>query len=158
MKNLLCAGLMAITSLAAGALTRPPQAAAANLGFLPYGFYQPYGVRYSTSVRTPPYFALNPPVYYGQRYARPYGESPFASPPLLTAPADYQVQRAAAFAPPLVPVIGPVRCNPYVTRDDAPAATAAPPRPAEAQPPASDFTATSVGPVRSNHFVSVSVP
>jgi len=85
----------------------------ANLGFLPFGFYQPYGVRYRNSVSTPPYFALNPPVYYGNRYARPYGASPFASPPLLTAPASYQAHRAAEFVRPPAS-IGPEICNPFV--------------------------------------------
>jgi hypothetical protein len=28
----------------------------------------------------PPYYAVHPPVYYGQRYYRTYGESPFARP------------------------------------------------------------------------------
>lgn len=121
-----------------------------NLGFVPYGFYQPYGVRYSTSVRTPPYFALNPPVYYGARYARPYGASPFASPPLLTASADYQVQRATVFAPPVVPTIGPVRCNPYVSSEAVPQASE--PQSAETLAPTSRDTVT--GPVRYNHLVS----
>lgn len=35
-----------------------------------------YGLGY---VPVPPYFSLHPPVYYGDRYARPYGASPFAS-------------------------------------------------------------------------------
>ena len=34
----------------------------------------------------PPYFALHPPVYYGIRYTRPYGASPFASVSQLHAP------------------------------------------------------------------------
>ncbi|MEE3367825.1 MAG: hypothetical protein VX346_00635 [Planctomycetota bacterium] len=34
----------------------------------------------------PPYFALHPPVYYGIRYRRPYGVSPFASTSLLQSP------------------------------------------------------------------------
>jgi hypothetical protein len=29
-------------------------------------------------IPTPPYFALHPPVYYGQRHFRDYGGSPFA--------------------------------------------------------------------------------
>lgn len=58
-------------------------------GFLPFGYYQPYGVTYNSSVRTPPYFATNPPVYYSQRYSRPYGLSPFASPPMLQSPVGY---------------------------------------------------------------------
>lgn len=57
-----------------------------------YGFYQPYGIRYSTSVRTPPYFAVNPPVYYGARHYRPYGASPFASLPLLEAGETYRTR------------------------------------------------------------------
>lgn len=32
---------------------------------------------------TPPYFSLHPPVYYGERFYRPYGESPFAAWPQL---------------------------------------------------------------------------
>lgn len=66
----------------------PSTAAAQNpgqYGFLPFGFYQPYGANYGTSLKTPPYFALNPPVYYGTRHARPYGLSPFASPPMVAA-------------------------------------------------------------------------
>jgi len=79
-----------------------------NLGFLPFGFYQPYGAHYGTSLRTPPYFATNPPVYYGTRYARPYGLSPFAAPPMLSAPADYTGREAANFVRP------PVN-NPYMS-------------------------------------------
>jgi hypothetical protein len=79
-----------------------------NPAFAPFGFYQPYGAQYGTSLRTPPYFALNPPVYYGTRYARPYGVSPFASPPLVQAPAGYQAQVSPAFVRP------PVN-NPYFT-------------------------------------------
>jgi hypothetical protein len=96
-----------------------------NLGFMPFGFYQPYGVRYRNSVSTPPYFALNPPVYYGSRYARPYGDSPFASPPLLSAPSSYQVQPAAQFVRPPA-MIGQEICNPFVgelNASDKPAAS-----------------------------------
>lgn len=39
---------------------------------------------------TPPYFALHPPVYYGDRYYRPYGDSPFASWPQLQPNPNYQ--------------------------------------------------------------------
>jgi hypothetical protein len=79
-----------------------------NLGFLPWGFYQPYGAQYGTSLRTPPYFATNPPVYYGARYARPYGLSPFASPPMLSAPASYAGRESTQF-------VRPPMGNPYVT-------------------------------------------
>ncbi len=75
------------------------EAAAQGLGtygFQPYGFYQPYGVRYRSSVATPPYFALNPPVYYGTRHFRPYGISPFAAPPQVGAPSGYTGQVGAS--------------------------------------------------------------
>jgi len=83
-------------------------------GFLPFGFYQPYG---GTSLRTPPYFSLNPPVYYGTRHARPYGLSPFASPPLVSASENYQSRLRVQFAQPRVPTPGPaprgeLQCNP----------------------------------------------
>lgn len=58
-------------------------------GFQPFGFYQPYGIQYRSSVATPPYFSVNPPVYYGTRHYRPYGISPFATPPQVTAPPNY---------------------------------------------------------------------
>jgi len=38
---------------------------------------------------TPPYFSMHPPVYYGERYYRPYGASPFAAWPQLQANPDY---------------------------------------------------------------------
>ena len=66
-------------------------------GFQPFGFYQPYGARYGASLATPPYFALNPPVYYGSRYSRPYGISPFASPPLIGAPSGYEGRLRSGF-------------------------------------------------------------
>ncbi len=44
---------------------------------------------------TPPYFAMHPPVYYGARYYRPYGDSPFASWPQLQANPAYMPQQQA---------------------------------------------------------------
>src|SRR6056297_2862504 len=82
--------------------------AAGGLGFFPYGFYQPYGARYSNTIRTPPYFATNPPVYYGARHARPYGLSPFASPPLVQADQGYRSRLRTEFLEPTVPT--PVPC------------------------------------------------
>ena len=110
-----------------------------NYGFFPFGFYQPYGAQYGTTLRTPPHFAVNPPVYYGARYARPYGLSPFASPPLVGAPAGFDGRLRSKFeegrnlhltpatgknphvshAPSAAPgVKGEVRYNPYVDGDD----------------------------------------
>lgn len=61
-----------------------------------YGGYG--GARLQAYVPAPPYFALHPPVYYGERYTRPYGVSPFAAWPQLQANAAYapqpHVQRA----------------------------------------------------------------
>lgn len=48
-----------------------------GLPYFGYGYSGSlYGLGY---VPVPPYFAIHPPVYYGDRYARPYGVSPFAS-------------------------------------------------------------------------------
>ena len=140
-----------------------------NLGFMPFGFYQPYGVRYSTSVRTPPYFALNPPVYYGQRYYRPYGASPFASPPLVGGSANYHVRAATAAVPPPQRDPGPVACNPFVRQageedsevpmeDDMVRRTAGESSETDsplvaATQPASQLGPRQVGPVRTNPFV-----
>ena len=90
-----------------------------NLGFLPYGFYQPYGARYSSGIRTPPYFATNPPVYYGARHSRPYGISPFASPPVVGPGAGFHSRLSSGTAP--QPISGPVLPNPCIsTRADQP--------------------------------------
>lgn len=126
-----------------------------NLGFLPFGFYQPYGVRYGNSVRTPPYFALNPPVYYGSRYARPYGDSPFASPPLLTAPAGYHAHPAAEFVRPPA-VIGREICNPFVGDLGATNTLAADEVVTTAGTTAGtrEKSANALGPVRFNPFVA----
>ncbi|MCC9644648.1 hypothetical protein LOC71_20430 [Rhodopirellula sp. JC740] len=65
-----------------------------GFGFQPFGFYQPYGSVYRSSIPNPPYFATNPPVYYGSRHFRPYGVSPFASPPVVSPGCDYRSQVA----------------------------------------------------------------
>jgi hypothetical protein len=58
-----------------------------------YGFPFGYSLGYANSYRyrlpTPPYFSIHPPVYYGKRYVRPYGESPYASFPLLGSVDGY---------------------------------------------------------------------
>lgn len=88
----------------------------APFGFQAYGFYQPYGIQYTSATPTPPYFALNPPVYYSTRYARPYGISPFASPPVVSAPGSYKARLESNFyngTPRSGPASSP-RCNPCV--------------------------------------------
>ncbi len=61
-----------------------------DFGYGGYGYYN-YGIR--PYVPAPPYFALHPPVYYGARYTRPYGDSPFASPSQLRPTASYAPTR-----------------------------------------------------------------
>ncbi|MCC9603169.1 hypothetical protein LOC67_21680 [Stieleria sp. JC731] len=83
--------------------------------FAPFGFYQPYGAQYGSSLQTPPYFALNPPVYYGARYARPYGMSPFAAPPMVEAGPGYRGRLATDFV--YADYDKPVEtCNPCISR------------------------------------------
>ena len=61
-----------------------------GFGYGGYGFYN-YGIQ--PYVPAPPYFALHPPVYYGARHTRPYGDSPFASPSQLQPSAGYAPTR-----------------------------------------------------------------
>jgi hypothetical protein len=61
-----------------------------GLGYGGYGYYN-YGIQ--PYVPAPPYFALHPPVYYGTRYTRPYGDSPFASRSQLQPTAGYAPSR-----------------------------------------------------------------
>jgi hypothetical protein len=81
-----------------------------------YGGYGGYGY-YNNGIRpyvpAPPYFALHPPVYYGARYTRPYGDSPFASPS--------QLQPAAGYAPTRHVERSLTVNNPYVALPMAPA-------------------------------------
>jgi len=68
----------------------------------PYAFQFGYSLGFQNSFQnrlpTPPYFAIHPPVYYGKRYERPYGDSPFASfPQLRSAPDYYPVPRDTPF-------------------------------------------------------------
>ena len=58
-------------------------------------------------VPTPPYFALHPPVYYGQQYRRPYGVSPFAC-------RNCQVQPNKEYRPTKAAVSPLVILNPHV--------------------------------------------
>lgn len=106
MKRFLVAPLLALAAIALASDTASAQRPG-SYSFLPFGFYQPYGAFYGNSIRTPPYFALNPPVYYGARHSRPYGASPFASPPLVTAGANFNTRLRTQFEQPRVPTPGP---------------------------------------------------
>lgn len=43
-------------------------------------------------IPAPPYYAIHPPVYYGQRYFRTYGESPYARPARSSRPLIVSVK------------------------------------------------------------------
>ncbi len=89
----------------------------------PFEFQYGYTLGIQSSFRNrlpvPPYFSVYPPVYYGRRYERPYGESPFASWPLLQANPSYQpVPAVTRMAPPVLienPFIGPTELE-YMTK------------------------------------------
>jgi hypothetical protein len=74
-----------------------------------YGFPFGYTLGAQASLRNrlpaPPYFSIYPPVYYGKRYVRPYGESPYASFPLLGQIPNYSpvpAGRLESLPPPIV--------------------------------------------------------
>lgn len=142
MKRLLvscCVAIFAAVSTSDTASAQGP----GSYSFLPFGFYQPYGAYYGTSLRTPPYFALSPPVYYGARHARPYGLSPFASPPLVSAGENYESRLRSQFMQPQVPTPSPAtrglqQCNPCVSHSKVVKPT---------------YVAVKVGEVRTNPFV-----
>lgn len=114
MKRLIVACLIALGAVMCASDDAKAQHPGA-FGFAPFGFYQPYGARYGSSIQTPPYFALNPPVYYGSRHARPYGMSPFASPPLVSAPATYKGRLESTFHQPARPLSSGCCNNPYLS-------------------------------------------
>ncbi len=76
--------------LIAIAIVGTSQFASAQGPFYGYGYGNQFGYNsFQNRLPTPPYFSVYPPVYYGQRYARPYGDSPFAAMPQLQASPDY---------------------------------------------------------------------
>jgi hypothetical protein len=81
---------------------------------LGYGYLFGYGAMNTPGIRSfvpaPPYFALHPPVYYGKRYTRPYGDSPFASWPQLRSTPSYHMRPAAPHAQLLLNPLAPC-CN-----------------------------------------------
>jgi hypothetical protein len=76
-----------------------------------YGFPFGYSLGAQASFRnrlpTPPYFSIYPPVYYGKRYVRPYGESPYASFPLLGQVPNYNPVPAETRASVPVTIVNP---------------------------------------------------
>jgi hypothetical protein len=101
-------GLLAATlvSLGAGATAQAQDPFAFQFGYT-LGYQNSFKYR----VPAPPYFAVHPPVYYGKRYARPYGESPFASWPLLQANPSYMPMPMANYS--AMSVVNP-HCEPHI--------------------------------------------
>lgn len=68
-------------------------ASSAQAGDPMYGFQLGYtlgnGYSFRNRLPTPPYFSVYPPVYYGRRFERPYGDSPYAAFPQLQAAPNY---------------------------------------------------------------------
>ena len=83
---LLCAMAMLCSANQASA-----QCGGLGPGYGAFGGYYNYGIQ--PYVPAPPYFALHPPVYYGHRYTRPYGDSPFAAPSQLQPNPSFAPQR-----------------------------------------------------------------
>ncbi len=102
---LICAVAMALTADQASA-----QCGILGPGYGGFGGYYNYGIQ--PYVPAPPYFALHPPVYYGQRYTRPYGDSPFAAPSQLQPNPSYaparHVERSLTVTNPYVLPMAPM--------------------------------------------------
>ena len=79
--------MAACFSVAGTAAAQDGNAYGVGLGF-GYGAAWVAPGRCANSYRIP-YFALHPPVYYGEKVARPYGFTPFATPPGIV-PAEVQ--------------------------------------------------------------------
>lgn len=113
MKNVIGMVVVAV-ALVLGASAEPAQAQVDGFGYggygaLGYGGIGGFGLlglngsAYRTGrIPTPPYFALNPPVYYSRPVARPYGHSPFAYPGTHETPAPAMAKKAAMITNPHV--------------------------------------------------------
>ena len=90
-------GLMALRGALVGAFvlgttlasSATAQAQDPGFGFL-YGYSVGQARSFRSNLPTPPYFSIYPPVYYGERFARPYGDSPYASWPTLQSNPNYR--------------------------------------------------------------------
>ena len=78
MKRLVCKILLAFGSI--GVISTSTASAIDPLVGLPYAWGLGAQYAFRNRMPTPPYFSIYSPVYYGARYQRPYGDSPYASP------------------------------------------------------------------------------
>lgn len=81
MKRLVFKILLAFGSISA--ISTTTASAIDPLVGLPYAWGLGAQYAFRNSLPTPPYFSIYSPVYYGARFQRPYGDSPYASYPLL---------------------------------------------------------------------------
>ncbi len=92
-----------------------------------------FGVELGGNEDRIPYYALHPPVYYSYPIARPYGDSPFASPPGYYGPG------CADCGPQTI-------INPYATPGNATPSTTTPPETVPTPPAPTSPTPKSVKP------------
>lgn len=79
LKSTVFAIALAITALAGANAHAQWGFGIGGLGYGGLGLGYAYGNPYVAGrIPTPPYYAIHPPVYYGQRVHRAYGRSPFA--------------------------------------------------------------------------------
>jgi len=86
----LCLSALFASTLFAGA-GRSVQAYEPGISFA-FGYSLGQANQFRNRLPAPPYFSVYPPVYYGERHERPYGESPYASWPLLQSSSDYSAR------------------------------------------------------------------
>lgn len=106
MLTLVAAGLLAVgsqTAEARGPGMGPLGNSATGYFSGNFGYYNMLWRLYNTShVPVPPYFALQPPVYYSQPVARPYGWGPYAYPRWIETPVPAPVVKPAMVNNPFV--------------------------------------------------------
>jgi hypothetical protein len=81
-----------VAMIACAGLSANVQEAKAFDSFFGSPFFGGSNYGYSYRLPTPPYFSIFPPVYYGRRYERPYGDSPFASQTHLGGNPSYHIR------------------------------------------------------------------
>ncbi|TWU41537.1 hypothetical protein Q31b_29860 [Novipirellula aureliae] len=139
MNKLAIALVIAVASIFSASNTASAQYPAGLFPGIGYpGFYGGFGAGFGSGYRTPPYFSVHPPVYYGARYARPYGISPFPALPQVSAPQGYKARLESEFIQPGSPTQRR-SSNPCVSYSETLSVAAR--------------QRTAPGPIRSNPFV-----
>ncbi len=77
-----CTAIIALTFVSQSTQAQDPYA-------FQFGYTQGYQNSFRNRLPAPPYFSVYPPVYYGKRFERPYGDSPYASFPQLRSAPNY---------------------------------------------------------------------